>query len=487
MRPSIRKQFAFIFIGLMAGVILLSWIANSFFLEKYYSYRKQKVIYDAYEEIRDAANSDSYNSDDFLTEVNQICNRDNITICVLDSDSNTKYASVNGGERLELRLLGYIFDQYHPLDIQVLDAGEEYRMQRVYADGSEVLEMYGRLNSGISFIMRTPMESIRESAALANRFFFYVGILATLAGGILILFVARKVTEPILDLNEISKRMVELDFEAKYQKKAHNEIDLLGENINMLSSSLEKSIGELKTANNELQKDIEKKEQIDEMRKEFLNSVSHELKTPIALIQGYAEGLREGIKDDEESRNFYCEVIMDETSKMNSLVKKLLTLNELEFGNEVVNMERFDLAALIKGCVQASEILLKQQEIQVKILMEETVYVWADEFKIEEVFSNYFTNAVNHCEEEKVIEIKAVEQGNIVRVFVTNTGKEIPEDSIPYIWDKFYKVDKARSREYGGSGIGLSIVKAIMESMHQEYGVYNENGKVTFWFQVEMA
>lgn len=487
MRSSIRKQFAFIFIGLMAGVILLCWIANSFFLEKYYSYRKQKVIYSAYEEIKEAANSDSYNSDDFLTEVNQICNRDNITICVLDSDSNTKYASVNGGERLELRLLGYIFDQYHPSDIQVLDAGDEYKMQRVYADGSEVLEMYGRLNSGISFIMRTPMESIRESAALANRFFFYVGALATLAGGILILFVARKVTEPILDLNEISKRMVELDFEAKYQKKAHNEIDLLGENINILSASLEKSIAELKTANNELQKDIEKKEQIDEMRKEFLNSVSHELKTPIALIQGYAEGLLEGIKDDEESRNFYCEVIMDEASKMNSMVKKLLTLNELEFGNEVVNMERFDLAALIKGCVQASEILLKQQEIQVKLLMEESVYVWADEFKIEEVFNNYLSNAVNHCEGEKVIEIKAMQQGSIVRVCVTNTGKEIPQDSMPYIWDKFYKVDKARTREYGGSGIGLSIVKAIMESMHQEYGVYNENGKVTFWFQLEVA
>ena len=111
---------------------------------------------------------------------------------------------------------------------------------------------------------------------------------------------------------------------------------------------LEKTISELKTANNELQRDVEKKEAIDEMRKEFLANVSHELKTPIALIQGYAEGLQEEINDDPESRQFYCDVIVDEAAKMNNMVKKLLTLNQLEFGNDVVAMERFDLTALVK-------------------------------------------------------------------------------------------------------------------------------------------
>lgn len=172
----------------------------------------------------------------------------------------------------------------------------------------------------------------------------------------------------------------------------------MGSNINQLSESLERTISELKTANNELQKDIEKKEQIDEMRKEFLANVSHELKTPIALIQGYAEGLREGISDDAESRDFYCEVIMDEAGKMNAMVQKLLTLNQLEFGNDKVSMERFDIVAMIRNYLQSAEILARQDGIEVEMGQTEPIYVWGDEFKIEEVFMNYFTNAVHYCQ-----------------------------------------------------------------------------------------
>jgi len=206
--------------------------------------------------------------------------------------------------------------------------------------------------------MSTPIESINESVNIANRFFFYIGCLGAVAGGIIIWLVSRKITRPILKLSDISERMVHLDFEAKYQGNARNEIDVLGENINKLSESLEKSISELKTANNELLKDIEKKEQIDEMRKEFLSNVSHELKTPIALIQGYAEGLQEGIYEDSESRAFYCEVIMDEANKMNNMVKRLLTLNQLEFGQEMLQIQRFNLTELICGVIQKVSFLL---------------------------------------------------------------------------------------------------------------------------------
>ena len=254
--------------------------------------------------------------------------------------------------------------------------------------------------------------------------------------------------------------MVHLDFEAKYRGHAHNEIGLLGENINKLSASLEQSISELKTANNELQKDIEKKERIDEMRKEFLANVSHELKTPIALIQGYAEGLSEGVNDDSESRAFYCEVIMDEASKMNNMVKKLLTLNQLEFGNDLVSMERFDVTSLVKNYIQSAAILTKQSGITVEMEDYPAIYVWADEYKTEEVFMNYFSNALNHCGGEKKIVVSLRETDNLVRVSVFNTGERIPEEAIPHLWEKFYKVDKARTREYGGSGVGLSIVKA---------------------------
>ena len=221
------------------------------------------------------------------------------------------------------------------------------------------------------------------------------------------------------------------------------------------------------------------------MRREFLSNVTHELKTPLALIMGYAEGLQEGVADDPQSAGFYTEVIIDEADKMNRIVTKLLSLNQLEFGKTEFTMVRFDIVGFINGCLQNADMLAKKKDIQVKIQKRPPLYVWADEFWTEEVFTNYFSNAVNHCKGEKVIDIQFEEKQNCVRVVVFNTGDPIPEASLPHLWEKFYKVDKARTREYGGSGVGLSIVKAIMDQMHQEYGVINYDNGVAFWFELD--
>lgn len=482
MKHSIRQQFALIFIGLMAGTILLCWLINNMFLEEYYIRSKTKVIHEAYDAIRRVDSSDFYSSAEFVRKLDNVCSVANIAVWVMDANSQMRYEY--GGDELEELLLGYIFGlQRNP--VRVLEEGEDYVIQRMNSGGDEFLVMYGRLNTGISFIMRTPIESIRESADIANRFFAYVGIVGTLAGGIIIWLVSGKITKPIKMLNSISEQMVHLNFEARYNGEVKNEIGMLGENINKLSSSLEQSISGLKTANNELLRDIEKKEETDRMRREFLSNVSHELKTPIALIQGYAEGLAEGVNDDPESRSFYCEVIMDEAAKMNLMVQKLLTLNQLEFGNDVVTMERFDITALVKNYIQSAGILTKQNGIRVCVEEYPPVYVWGDEFKVEEVFMNYFTNAVNYCSGEKEIIVTLEQNGKLVRVCVFNTGEPVPEEALPHLWEKFYKVDKARTREYGGSGVGLSIVKAIMESMNRQYGVENRGDGVLFWFELE--
>ena len=252
-----------------------------------------------------------------------------------------------------------------------------------------------------------------------------------------------------------------------------------------MSRQLEKTISELKRANNQLQQDIEQKEKMEDMRNEFLGNVSHELKTPLALIQGYAEGLKEGVSDDPESREFYCDVIMDEAGKMNRMVKNLLTLNQLEFGADQVEFARFDIVSLVRGVIASCEILLQQAGAEIDFIADEAVYVWADEFKTEQVVRNYLTNAVHHVENEKRIEVRVIKKDGKARVSVFNSGKPIPEEDVPKLWDKFYKVDKAHTREYGGNGIGLSIVKAIMESFHQKYGVNNFDNGVEFWFELD--
>jgi signal transduction histidine kinase len=254
-----------------------------------------------------------------------------------------------------------------------------------------------------------------------------------------------------------------------------------------MSDALEESISELKSANTELLKDNERKSRVDEIRKEFLNNVSHELKTPIALIQGYAEGLRE-VADDPESRDFYTEVIIDEAEKMNMMVRKLLTLNQLEFGNDPVQLERFDLTVLTKGVISGMQIMIEEAEANVQFYYDAPLPVWGDEFKIEEVLTNYLSNAVHHIDGEKIIEISfdMVDKKH-VRVTVFNTGQPIPEADLPHVFEKFYKVDKARTREYGGSGIGLSIVRAIMEGHNQKCGAVNLEQGVAFWFELELC
>ena len=281
--------------------------------------------------------------------------------------------------------------------------------------------------------------------------------------------------------------MTHLDFDAKVHVDTGDELEELGHSMNQLSEKLETTIADLKTANLELQKDIEKKEQIDEMRKEFLSHVSHELKTPIALIQGYAEGLKENISDDEESKDFYCEVIADEAQKMNTMVKKLLTLNQIEFGNNQLNMQRFDLTQMIRNKIASTQILFLKKNNQVIFEEEGPDYVWADEFMIEEVFSNYLSNALNHAAQDGAIRIWYENRGDDLRIHVYNDGKQIPEKDLEKLWIKFYKVDKARTREYGGSGIGLSIVAATMNAHGKEFGVRNEEHGVDFYFDLDCS
>lgn len=486
MKYSMKQEIAGIFIAVMAGTIILAWFANNTFLEKYYVSNKTETIKSAYERLNQATTQGDIVSEEFDLELRRLCDMYNISVVVIDAQSNTIKSSSRDTNLLIRRLYDNIFKMN--TNEKNVEETEKYSLavMRDQGIGTDYLEMWGVLDNGNLFLIRSPLESIRDSAKIANKFLAYIGIAVTLLSAVLIWFVTTRITRPIMQLKDISEKMTNLDFETRYISRGRNEIDLLGEHINQLSATLEKTISELKTANNELQRDIEKKEEIDEMRKEFLSNVSHELKTPIALIQGYAEGLKEGIhSDDEESRNFYCDVIIDESAKMNNMVKKLLTLNQLESGNDVISMERFDIVAMIHNLLQSAEILIEQNKVTVNVEEQDPIYVWADEFKTEEVIRNYFSNAMNHVSGDRIIEIKYRLLDNKVRITVFNTGEPIPEESLPHIWEKFYKVDKARTREYGGSGVGLSIVKAIMESMNQQYGVKNYTNGVEFWLELE--
>ncbi|MDO4323852.1 MAG: HAMP domain-containing sensor histidine kinase [Lachnospiraceae bacterium] len=493
MNVSIRKQLTVILIGLMAVMFLANYLVNTFFLGGFYSVRKQQALVKAYEMLNQNIMDDGSMAADKLRAYEDICNTNSIFSMVTDENyqrliwTDTTYKETDYTKNMRGRLNGYMLGLDRVDDDAILKQTDKYTIQKKYdsAVAIDYLEMWGTLDKGFYFIMRINMAGILESVHISNEFITYICLAGALLAAVLVWFISRQVTKPLGELTELSKRMADLDFDVKYTSGGNNEIGQLGEHFNQMSEKLEKAYSQLLTANNELQKDIERKEQIDDMRKEFLSNVSHELKTPIALIQGYAEGLQECVNDDAESRAFYCEVIMDEASKMNGLVQKLLTLNQLEFGNDKTEIERFDLADLIRNKIQSVAILAQQKDAGITYHGGETVYVWGDEFKIEEILTNYLSNALNHIDGERRIEVTVQEQDNVVRTSVFNTGEQIPEEDIDLIWDKFYKVDKARTREYGGSGVGLSIVKAIMEAHHQKYGVENCGDGVRFWFELQ--
>ncbi|MCC8103729.1 MAG: HAMP domain-containing histidine kinase [Clostridiales bacterium] len=496
MKHSLRKQLTVIFGVLMAAMFLANYLVNSFFLESFYYTKKQEVLVEAYRILNENIDSMGNLDEEQLGTLDEICNENGLSYLVTDMSYNEVlgsksnfYASIMKG-----RLNGYGIGVDND-NVKVLDSNDSYTIQVKYDSeiGLNYLEMWGVLDEGFYFIMRINIEGIRDSVRISNEFIKYICIIGVILTAILVWFVTKRVTQPLNELTELSKRMADLDFNAKYTSGGTDEIGQLGQYFNEMSQKLEQAYAQLMTANNELQRDIAKKEKIDDMRKDFLSNVSHELKTPIALIQGYAEGLQECINDDPESREFYCDVIMDEASKMNTLVQKLLTLNQLEFGNDEVVMERFDLALLIRNKMQAVSILAQQKNAEITYQGDESIFAWGDEFKVEEVVNNYVSNALNHVSGagriEVVTEIRKGERLEDQKVHVTvfNTGEPIPEEDIGQIWDKFYKVDKARTREYGGSGVGLSIVKAIMESFHQAYGVENREDGVAFWFELQCA
>ena len=484
-KHSLTRQITSIVSLLVAGAILLCCVLNTTLLPRYYMHNKKEVLMENYQTISNASAQNELESDEFAVTFDNLCSNGNIMALILQQDGKVLRSSVNDLDALRTEFWDVLL---HGDKMEVLYSNKQYQLLKKTDTrlDSEYLVLVGVLENGDMVLMRTAVESIRESAAISNRFLLFAGAAAIVASILVAFFTTRHITKPLQQLTDISKRMVDLDFNAKYESDQSNsyEVEELGNHINRLSENLERTISELKTANVELQDDIEKKIQIDEMRKEFLSNVSHELKTPLALIQGYAEGLQECINDDAESREFYCEVIIDEADKMNRMVKKLLTLNQLEFGNDQVIMERFDMTELIRGVANSTRILMEQKGIRLELENSEEAWVWGDEFKVEEVITNYMSNAINHADGEKLIRVFYTRSEDKLRVSVFNTGQPIPEEDIEKIWVKFYKVDKARTREYGGSGIGLSIVKAIMDSFHQRCGVINHEDGVEFWMEL---
>ncbi len=472
-------------------IILFLILVNNFVFGQFYLYSKTKALKSVYDVVNHYYNGSQIM--DLETQLEKMAINNNFDI-LIKNDQNVNVFTSNKDFFSTLGQMNEMTNRFYSASEEIIESDKKFNIKKIMdnKNGITYVLLSAILDNGYLLYIRIPITSIQESVKISNNFLYLMAGFAILIAAVIVSYVSRKFGDPIAELNDIAKKMANLDFSHKYKiTNADDEINHLGKSINAMSDKLERTIKQLRNTNIELEKDIEEKSQIDEMRKSFISDVSHELKTPIALIQGYSEGLLENVNSDEENRRFYAEVILDETNKMDRLVKQLLELMKLEYGKREFQDKEFNIVELEKEIIRKSQVMLEEKKIEIKFQTMDEITVFADDFYIEQVISNYLTNAIKHIKElndEKYIQIdnEVDIEKNKVRVKVFNTGDTIKEENIARIWNRFYKIDTSRNREDGGTGIGLSFVKAIMSNYGNEYGVVNRENGVEFYLELNM-
>lgn len=479
MKESIKLKLFLSICLLVLSFVILSWALNTKYLEVYYIAKKKEILIKTQQRINELYHGDPQ---EIAIELERIENTLGTSVIILNQNLEVKYSTF--ARAFNRRPLNFFYSK-NPVDNQ----NQEY-LFKVLKDPQlkiDFLQMTSMLDTGEIILLRVALVSISESAQIANDFLILIGIVIIILGSIWAYLFSNRFTKPILALNRIARHMANLDFSQKYQIQSDDEIGQLGKSINYLSSQLDSTITALNQKNERLAVEIQKERKIDEIRKQFISNVSHELKTPLSLIQGYAEGLRENIVEDEESKNYYCDVIIDETNKMNRLVKDLLNLSQFESGFFKLEKSIFDITYLLEQTLFKYQRIFEEKEIQLNVFKIESCLVNADIIRIEQILVNYLNNALNHVDATKQIKINMIDLKDKIKISIFNSGKHIPDECLDRIWTSFYKVDEARTRDYGGYGLGLSIVRAIQELHHNAYGVSNIEEGVLFWFEVDKA
>ena len=472
----------------LALLLVFNWLLNNFALSPYYKNVKQDSLEAAFRKLDDAYNGAGEQVEPTLKSLyyDENISTAILRYSILDGYNINYYGWFGGkeGERwMQSALTGAAGYTTGSFEVKVFTDS---------LSKSQFITLSGMLTNGSPILMRTPMAPIEESVGITNQFLVISGIVTLLVSLVFSLLIARSFTRPIRELSRVADSVAGLNFDVRYTGKGTDELAHLGSSINSMAASLETTISGLKTANARLAGDVQLKTKESEARKAFIANVSHEHKTPISLIQTYAEGLKEDIADGAGNREYYCGVIEDEAQKMSELLKKMTALMQLEAGSEQLVIERFDILELIRGLLSKNSVRFEQKGIRVSLdaRPDGPIYVWADDYLMENVLTNYLSNALNHVPDcgRVILRIRPAEEGR-VRISVYNTGTHIPPEDLSRIWESFYKVDKARTREYGGTGIGLSVVAAIMKAHGMPYGVYNRQGPegpgVEFYIELE--
>ncbi|MDO4588507.1 MAG: HAMP domain-containing sensor histidine kinase [Fusobacterium sp.] len=457
----IRWKIFFLMFSVVLMIIFGLMVTNTIYLEKFYIKNKKEKLVELGHILIDPK---------YVIDFQNLEMHSNVAILIKKTDELYKLESeaVVPREEIEEIVTQLAKNEYVFKEMTLLD----YR--------GKVLILFMPYMKDRYIEIITPLSFIQEGLEISTRYHLLIIMLALIIGSSMSFIFSKKMTDPILELKEITQRISLLDFNVKFEKESRDEIGELGYAINKMGGTLEKNIDEINKVNRKLMEEIENEKRLENLRKEFIASVSHELKTPIAIIQGYAQGLMENIAETEEDRNFYCEIIVEESLKMDSLVKELLLITQMESGYFKIQKEEVNLYQMIKDIID--KYITKDKKI--KYIGDKDVFVYCDEKYIDRVLENLVVNALKYSTGDRDITIKVEDQQDKYRVIISNESENLSEDDLENIWTPFYRVDKARDRD--GHGLGLAIVRGILEKHKSALGVYiTEKNIINFWFELE--
>ncbi|MFP4478397.1 MAG: ATP-binding protein [Candidatus Izemoplasmatales bacterium] len=511
MNSSLRSKLFLLTYGSILAFIAGLLIINNTVLKNYYTYRKNETLAEAFEEMKTIDYRNTNSNNQYL----RIESKYNISVHVVIQESaidpDLSYESLVNSQGVYERFYGNPYSIYRNDIIRFIYHYNQYQQVGSDFDMAKPTDISGQAYDGyffsfdegendiIGLFVASPLEgegyiyyfntitarSIDENLWIFNSFTVIIGMFFMVASGFVMYFVSYRLTHPILEINRIANEIAHLDFSNKVEVITEDEIGELAKSVNKMSDELKAAIEKLRITNERLAEEILFKNKVEKQRKDFVSSASHELKTPLSLIMGYSEALK--LSDiSEEDRQVYLDIILDETNKMNKLVREMLNMSQIESGAITIKKTNFSLKDLVEHTIKLFSIKLKEKEIDLSVDVQD-IEVYSDYDQLQTVLINFINNALNHITPPNKLSIYTKSKNNeAVRVYVYNSGKNIPEEDIENLWDSFYKVDKARTRSYGGHGLGLAICKTILDAMDYDYDVLNTDDGVIFYFEVNL-
>ncbi len=467
--------------AIFAVFVLVLTLCNTALLSKFFFLRQKNALIAQVNRLSDVDIYDTDTVSDTLTDISENYNFD---VEIYDSYGNIKYTT-QGAQMMDFFIdgrhdFGMLHEDLITVKSQSVSDGIVYEEAVRRFDNSEFLLCRKQIADGFFAEVKIQKQLVISSAATANEFITVIALICLLLSLVWVVIFARRFSKPLTQMNEITRDMANLKFDRAIAVDRTDEIGQLAVSVNEMSASLSSTLEDLKLTNARLRDEIELERELDKMRKTFVANVSHELKTPIAIISGYAEGLKMNI--NAQNREQYCDTIIDESARMNNLVLSILELSKYESGQVPANKTTFDIS-------KVTDILLERifegSDITAQNKMPQNTVVFADETQIEQALRAYLENAKSHTNKGGNITVFSEDGDRKIRVCVHNTGSHIERDKMPYIWQSFYRGDDSHKRDKTRFGLGLSIVNAVMNIHNNRCGVYNTEDGVTFWLEID--